>query len=72
MTIFREGNRFWVDNLGKENFFRTCRFGGSKLQGTLRAAENFIKTPLYLSGKVDRVSQPGFKSDRPLSGTLSR
>ena len=28
--------------------------------GTLRAAENSIKTPFYPTGKVDRVNQPGF------------
>ena len=57
---------------GKEKFFRICWFGGSKLQVTLRAAENFIKTPFYPTGKVDRVSQPSFNSGGPLLETLSR
>ena len=57
-------DRFWVDNFGEEKFLRICWFGGSKFSGTLRAAENFIRSPFYLTGKVDRVSQPSFKSIR--------
>ena len=35
-------------------------------------AENFIRSPFYPTGKVDRVSQPGFKSVTPHSEALSR
>ena len=70
-TNFPDRKRFWVDNLGKEIFFRICWFGGSKLEATLRAAENFIKSPFHPTAKVYRVSQPSFKSGGPLLETFT-
>ena len=33
-------------------------------------AENFISSPFYPTGEVERVSQPGFKSVTPYSEAL--
>ena len=35
-------------------------------------AENFIRSPFYPTGNVDRVSQPGFKSVTPHLEALPR
>ena len=59
--FFRTATVFGLIISENNFFFRICWFGGSKLEVTLRAAENFIRTPFYPAGKVDHVSQPGFK-----------